>query len=44
MSRDDAYLFDILDSARGALNYMRGKKHADLATDPMLQDAVVRRL
>ncbi len=44
MSRDDAYLFDILDSARGALNYMRGKKHADLATNPMLQDAVVRRL
>lgn len=25
MSRDDAYLFDILDSARTALEYMKGK-------------------
>jgi uncharacterized protein with HEPN domain len=44
MSRDDAYLYDILDSARTALEYMRGKNWDDFKNDLLLQDAVVRRL
>lgn len=44
MSRDDAYLYDILESARAALDYMRGKTWGDFSKDSMLQDAVVRRL
>ncbi|HRK87627.1 MAG TPA: DUF86 domain-containing protein [Anaerolineales bacterium] len=44
MSRDDAYLFDILDSARTALEYMKGKTWDDFSRDTLLQDAVVRRL
>ncbi len=44
MLRDDAYLFDILDSARTVLEYMRGKTWETFSTDPLLQDAVVRRL
>jgi uncharacterized protein with HEPN domain len=44
MSRDDAYLYDILESARAALEYMYGKTWDEFSTDPMLQDAVVRRL
>lgn len=44
MLRDDAYLFDILDSARTVLEYMHGKTWETFSTDPLLQDAVVRRL
>jgi uncharacterized protein with HEPN domain len=44
MSRDDAYLFDILESARAALEYTHGKKWEEFSKDAMLQDAVVRRL
>lgn len=44
MSRDDAYLFDILESSRTALEYMRGKTWEEFSKDPLLQDAVVRRL
>ena len=44
MSRDDAYLFDILESSRTALEYMRGKSWDEFSKDPLLQDAVVRRL
>lgn len=44
MSRDDAYLYDILDSARTALEYMRGKNWDDFKNNLLLQDAVVRRL
>lgn len=44
MSRDDAYLFDILESARTALEYMNGKTWEDFSKDSLLQDAVVRRL
>ena len=44
MSRDDAYLFDILESARTALKYMMGKKQDEFIKNPLLQDAVVRRL
>jgi uncharacterized protein with HEPN domain len=44
MSRDDAYLYDILESARAILTYMRGKDWASFSIDALLQDAVVRRL
>lgn len=44
MSRDDAYLYDILDSARTALEYMHEKNWDDFKNNPLLQDAVVRRL
>jgi uncharacterized protein with HEPN domain len=44
MSRDDAYLFDILGSARAALEYMRDKTWDEFSNDMILQDAVVRRL
>ena len=44
MSRDDAYLFDILDSARAALNYASGKTWEQFSTEHLLQDAIVRRL
>lgn len=44
MLRDDAYLLDILESARAALEYMRGKTWEKFSRDPLLQDAVVRRL
>lgn len=44
MLRDDAYLYDILESARAALEYMRGKTWDDFSKDSMLQDAVARRL
>ena len=44
MSRDDAYLFDILESSRTALEYMHGKTHEEFSKDMLLQDAVVRRL
>ena len=44
MSRDNAYLFDILESARTALEYMQGKTWKQFSKDPILQDAVVRRL
>lgn len=44
MLRDDAYLFDILESSRAALEYMRGKTWEEFSKTPLLQDAVVRRL
>jgi uncharacterized protein with HEPN domain len=44
MSRDDAYLYDILESSRAALEYTRGKTWDEFSSDPLLQDAVVRRL
>lgn len=44
MSRDDAYLFDILESARAALEYARGKTKDEFLKNPLLQDAIVRRL
>jgi uncharacterized protein with HEPN domain len=44
MSRDDAYLFDILESARTALEYVRGKTKDEFLKDVLLQDAIVRRL
>lgn len=44
MSRDGAYLLDILESARAAVEYMRGKTWKEFSEDHLLQDAVVRRL
>jgi Uncharacterized conserved protein len=44
MLRDDAYLYDILESSRAALEYTRGKTWDEFSKDAMLQDAVVRRL
>ena len=44
MSRDHAYLFDILESARSILEYTRGKDWESFVKDNLLQDAVVRRL
>ncbi len=44
MSRDDAYLVDILESARAAIDYMGGKSWSEFSKDPILQDAIVRRL
>jgi len=44
MSRDDAYLYDMLDSAQAILGYMAGKTWDEFSKDALLQDAVVRRL
>jgi len=44
MSRDDAYLLDILDAARLAVEYVRGKTREQFLEDVQLQDAVIRRL
>jgi uncharacterized protein with HEPN domain len=44
MSRDDAYLIDILESARAAIEYMGRKSWNEFSRDPLLQDAIVRRL
>jgi uncharacterized protein with HEPN domain len=44
MSRDDVYLLDILDAARLALQYVRGKTREEFIRDVQLQDAVIRRL
>ena len=44
MSRDKAYLLDILGSARAALDYMGGRSWEEFSKDPILQDAIVRRL
>ena len=44
MSRDNSYLIDILESARSAIEYMRGKSWDKFSKDSLLQDAVIRRL
>jgi uncharacterized protein with HEPN domain len=44
MMRDDACLLDILESARNAIEYTRGKAWDEFSRDPLLQYAVVRRL
>ena len=44
MTRDDAYLFDILESARLALEHLGDVQRDEFEKDIMLQDAVVRRL
>ncbi len=44
MQRDQAYLADILHSAKRAMAYLAGKQKEDFLSDPQCQDAVVRRL
>lgn len=44
MSRDDAYLYDMLESAQAILDYLAGKSWDEFSKDALLQDAVVRRL
>lgn len=44
MLRDRAYLKDILDAARLARHYIKGKSWEDFQDDTQCQDAVVRRV
>jgi len=44
MQRDDAYLLDILESARASLSYVKGKLLDDFSKDMLCQDAVLHRL
>jgi uncharacterized protein with HEPN domain len=44
MLRDDAYLLDILESARIDLRYVSDKALDDFSTDMLCQDAVFHRL
>ena len=44
MSRDDAYLVDILESAKIALEYVAGKSWDEFYEDMQCQDAVLRRI
>lgn len=44
MSRDSAYLIDILQAAKFALQYVREKTRQEWLEDIQLQDAVIRRL
>lgn len=43
MSRDNAYLRDILDSARAIRRYLGGVTRAQFEANPEKQDAVIRR-
>ena len=42
--RDPAYLWDILQAAKNALEFTRGKTYEDYAQDEMLQAAVERKV
>ena len=44
MSRDSAYLVDILEAARLAREYVAGKTSEEFLQDTQCQDAVIRRL
>jgi uncharacterized protein with HEPN domain len=44
MLRDDAYLVDILESAKIALEYVAGKSSEEFYEDMQCQDAVLRRI
>lgn len=44
MLRDEVYLLDIADSAKGALAYVSGKTREQFFSDRQCQDAVIRRL
>src|SRR5690606_1299469 len=44
MSRDEAYLLDILEAARLALAYAREMSQESLEADQMRLDAIIRRL
>lgn len=42
--RDAAFVHDIVESCRAIESYVRGKTLEDFTKDPLLQDAVARRL
>lgn len=44
MWRDDAWLLDMLQSARKALSYARGLSENQFMTDSLRQDAILRQL
>jgi len=44
MWRDDAWLLDMLQSARKALEYARGLTENQFITDSLRQDAILRQL
>jgi uncharacterized protein with HEPN domain len=44
MPRDTGYLLDILEAARLAASYVRGKTKEEFLRDSQCQDAVIRRL
>jgi uncharacterized protein with HEPN domain len=44
MERDQAFLLDILQSARMALSYLHGLDREEFLADTMRQDSVLRRL
>jgi len=44
MQRDPAYLLDIRDAARLAIQYVAGKTYEDFLSDVQCQDAVIRRI
>ncbi len=44
MQRDDALLYDILESARLAVSYLQETSKEDFLADVQLQDAVIRRI
>lgn len=44
MQRDKEYLLDILEAAKLALEYVRGKTREEFFNDLQCQDAVIRRL
>lgn len=44
MSRDDQYLYDILDSARLAISYVADQTKEEFLSDIQTQDAVNRRI
>jgi uncharacterized protein with HEPN domain len=44
MQRDNAYLMDILEAARLALNYVGEKTKEEFLNDLQCQDAVIRRI
>ena len=43
MSRDNAYLRDVLDSARAIAQYLHGISREEFSANPEKQDAVIRR-
>ena len=44
MQRDIAYLLDIMEAAKLALHYVKGKTRVEFFDDLQCQDAVIRRL
>ena len=44
MNRDKSYILDILDSAQRVYEYITSNSYERYYSDPMLQDAIVRRL